>query len=79
MPIKNQVKSVFKSLNGLTPDYMNDILESVADVSVRSTRLSATNNLYVLNRKLCLGRRTQYSGANLNNSYTILHNPVKHL
>ncbi len=68
MPIQNRVKfrivtSVYKSLNGLTPDYMKDMFERVADVSVRSS-LSATNNVYVPNRTLCI-TALPYSGANL--------------
>ncbi len=93
--IQNQVKfrivtSVYKSLNGLTPDYMKDIFERVTDVSVRSTRLSAINNLYVPNRKLCVSRRAlRYSSTNVYNSLdyitqssqtlaSIKHNAFKH-
>ncbi len=74
MPIHNGVKfpiviSVYKSLNGLAPDYMKDMFERVADVSVRSTRLSATNNLLNTNRKFCVSRNAlRYWGANLYNS-----------
>ncbi len=51
------VRSVFESLNGLILDYMKDMFEIVTDVSVKSTRLSATNNVYVSNRTLCVSRR----------------------
>ncbi len=72
--VMNQVKfcivtSAYKSLNGLTPDHMEDMFERVADLLVRSTRLSTTNHLYVPNRKLSVsGRALRYRCANLYNS-----------
>ncbi len=71
MPIQNRVKcrtvtTVYKSLNGLTPDYMKNMFEKVSNITTRSTRLSTTNSLYIPKRNLCVSRRAvRYSGATL--------------
>ncbi len=67
MPIQNRVKfrtvtTVYKSLNGLTPDYMKNMFAKVSNITTRSTRLSTTNSLYIPKRNL------HYSGATLYNT-----------
>ncbi len=74
MPIQNRVKfwtvtTVYKSLNGLTSEYMKNMFEKVSNITTRSTRLSTTNSLYIRKRNLCVSRRTlHYSGATLYNT-----------
>ncbi len=46
------VTSVYK-FNELTTDYMKDMFERVADVSVRSIALVPPNYQYLPNRELC--------------------------
>ncbi len=59
IPIQNRVKfrtvtTVYKSLNGLIPDYMKNIFEKVSNITTRSTRLSTTNSLYIPKCNLCI-------------------------
>ncbi len=74
MTIQNRVKFrtatlVYKSLNGLTPIYMANMFQKVANVSTRNTRSSQSNRLYVLRKDLCVSRRSiQYNGAILYNT-----------
>ncbi len=71
MPIQNRVKvrtvtTVYKSLNGLTPDYMKNKLEKVSNITTRSTCLSSSNSLYIPKLNLCVRQRAlRYSGATL--------------
>ncbi len=63
MTIQNRVKFrtatlVYKSLNGLTPIYMANMFQKVANVSTRNTRSSQSNGLYVPRRDLCVSRRS---------------------
>ncbi len=83
------VTSVYK-FNELTTDYMKDMFERVADVSVRSIALVPPNYQYLPNRELCVSRRAlQDSGTTGYNSLdTIIqssqtlasfkHNTFKH-
>ncbi len=47
--IKNRVtfRTIYNSLNELTPDYMKKMFEKVSNISARSTCLTTTINLYV--------------------------------
>ncbi len=72
-PNQNSVKfravtTLYKSLNGLTPDYMKNMFEVVSNIT-RSTRLSTTNSLYIPKCNLCISWRVLcYSGATLYNT-----------
>ncbi len=72
--IQNRVKfrtvtTVYKSLNGLTPDAMKNMFEKLSNITTRSTCLSTTNSLYIPKRNLCVSRRAQhYSSAILYNT-----------
>ncbi len=74
MTIQNRVKfrtatPVYKSVNGLTPIYMADMFQKVANVSTRNTRSNQSNRLYAPRRVLCVGRRSlRYNGAILYNT-----------
>ncbi len=74
MAIQNRVKFrtatlVYKSLNGLTPIYIANMFQKVANVSTRNTKSSHSNRLYVPRRDLCVSRRSlQYNGAILYNT-----------
>ncbi len=74
MTIQNSVKFrtatlVYKSLNGLTPIYMTNMFQKVANVSTRNTRSSQSNRLYVPRRDLCVSSRSlRYNGAILYNT-----------
>ena len=69
MPIQVRVKFrsatlVYKTLNGLTPSYMEGIFTNQSDVSVRTTRYSTNNKLHVPRRNLCVSRRSlRYIGS----------------
>ncbi len=70
MPIQNRVKfrtvtTVYKSLNGLTPDYMKNMFEKVSNITTRSTCLRTTNNIYIPKRNLCVKRRALCYSATL--------------
>ncbi len=55
--------AVYKSLNGLTPIYMANMFQKVANVFTRNTRSSQSNRLYVPWRDLCVSRRSlRYNG-----------------
>ncbi len=63
MSIQNRVKFrtatlVYKSLNGLTPIYMANMFQKVANLSTRNTRSSQSNKLYVPRRGVCVSRRS---------------------
>ena len=59
---------VFKSVNGLAPDYMCDLFESVQTVSSRNTRANAKGDLYVpLARTQLYQNSITISGANIRN------------
>ncbi len=79
MPIQNRVKfrtvtTVYKSLNGLTPNYMKNMFEKVSNITTRSTRLSTTNSLYIPKRNLCVSQRALcYSGVTLYNTLGLIH------
>ncbi len=74
LPIQNSFKfltvtTVYKSLNGLTPDYMKNMFEQISNITTRSTCLSTTNSLYISKRNLCVSRRAlPNSGATLYNT-----------
>ncbi len=74
MPIQNRVQfrpvtTVYKSLNGLTPDYMKNMFGKVSNITTRSTRLSTNNSTYIPKHNLCVSRRVvRYSGATLYNT-----------
>ncbi len=80
MPIQNRVKfrtlnTVYKSLNGLTPDYMKNMFETVSNITTRSTHLSTPNSLYIPKRNLCVSwRALHYSGGTL---YNTLHSSTQ--
>ncbi len=53
MPLMDRIKyrkavMVFKSLNGLAPQYMKDLFQFVGEVSCRSTRNSDKTKLYLV-------------------------------
>ncbi len=85
MPIQNWVKfrtvTVYKSLNGLTPDYMKNFFfflfffhEEHVWIFFKynnkvPTRLSTTNSLYIPKLNLCVSRRAlRYSGSTFYNT-----------
>lgn len=74
MPFQNRVKFrsvtlVKKSLLKLTPSYMTSMFQYVSDVSVKVTRSSQSDLLYVPRCDLCVSRRTlRYNGAKLYNT-----------
>ena len=66
------IVTVFKSLNGLLPPYMQDMFTYSHNMVSRTTRSTARNDLYVppVNRKLFC-QSLQYTGAKLWNSLPI--------
>lgn len=60
---------VFKGLNGMAPDYINDLFTYVRDINTRQTRNAAANNLYVPKvNKHVFKQSLQYNGAMIWNS-----------
>ncbi len=65
----NSLILVYKSLNGLTPIYIANIFQKVANASTRNTRSSQSNRLYFPRRDMCVSRKSlQYNGAILYNT-----------
>ena len=57
---------VYKSLHGLTPDYLSNIFRYLKDVHNVTTRRSHTNNLYEPRAKTKFGEMSiSYSGSRL--------------
>ena len=51
---------VFKSLNGMSPDYMSDMFTYVRDISVRHTRAAVSSSLYIPRVKKSMYSQSMY-------------------